>query len=268
MKKVIGIVLIVIGSLSVIAVLVGAGFFFGRWTENRMSSSSPYGMMGWNDNRFSSYRSSGMMDWNSNRRGSSMMDQSCGASETCPFAGSTSNASTAVLSVEQARQAAEDYLVRYNDDDLEISEIMVFDQNAYVRISEKSTGIGAMEVLVDPATLAVTPEYDPNMMWNLKYGHMAGGMMGRGGMMGAYTGDYTASDEMTVTEEQALQAAQEYLDQAFPGSVVADEAEPFYGYYTIDILKDGQPTGMLSVNGFSGQVFYHSWHGNFIEMDE
>jgi len=25
---------------------------------------------------------------------------------------------------------------------------------------------------------------------------------------------------------------------------------------------------MLSVNGYDGQVFYHSWHGAFIEMSE
>ena len=56
---------------------------------------------------------------------------------------------------------------------------MIFDNNAYARITEKSTGIGAMELLVDPASLVVFPEYGPNMMWNLKYGMMSGaGMMG------------------------------------------------------------------------------------------
>ena len=45
------------------------------------------------------------------------------------------------------------YLAKLNDPDLELSEIMVFDNNAYARITEKSTGIGAMELLVDPASL-------------------------------------------------------------------------------------------------------------------
>jgi heat shock protein HslJ len=39
----------------------------------------------------------------------------------------------------------------------------------------------------------------------------------------------------------------------------------FYGYYTLDFSKDGKVSGMLSVNGYSGQVFLHTWHGSFIE---
>ncbi len=31
---------------------------------------------------------------------------------------------------------------------------------------------------------------------------------------------------------------------------VSDEITPFYGYYTIDLEKDGQIVGMLSVNGY------------------
>ena len=33
-------------------------------------------------------------------------------------------------------------------------------------------------------------------------------------------------------------------------------------------MKDGQVFGMLSVNGYSGEVWYHNWHGAFIEMEE
>jgi len=52
-----------------------------------------------------------------------------------------------------------------------------------------------------------------------------------------------------------------------PGSK-ADEVEPFYGYYTIHVLKDGAIYGMLSVNGYTGQVWYHFWHGPFLGMRE
>jgi hypothetical protein len=116
------------------------------------------------------------------------------------------------------------------------------------------------------------------MMWNLKYGMHAGnqfgghGMMG-GGMMGGF-GDYyngetpEVSTDMTVSPEQALEYAQSYLDAHEPGVKVSDEITTFYGYYTIDLEKDGQIVGMLSVNGFSGQVFPHTWHGDFIEMVE
>ena len=56
------------------------------------------------------------------------------------------------------------------------------------------------------------------------------------------------------------------MDAHEPGVKVSDEITTFYGYYTIDLEKDGQIVGMLSVNGFSGQVFPHTWHGDFIEM--
>ena len=32
--------------------------------------------------------------------------------------------------------------------------------------------------------------------------------------------------------------------------------------------KDGKVAGMLSVNGYSGQVFLHTWHGAFVEESE
>ncbi len=174
------------------------------------------------------------------------------------------------LTVDQTKQAVEGYLKNLNNSDLELKEIMVFNNNAYARIVEKSTGIGAIELLVDPTTLLVYPEYGPNMMWNQKYGHMGGyGMMGGAGMMGGYyNNSSSASTQMTVSAEQALQLAQQYLDQQYPGYKTATDADPFYGYYTIDIMKDNQPAGMLSVNGYSGQIFLHTWHGTFIEMWE
>lgn len=176
------------------------------------------------------------------------------------------------LTVDQAKQAAESYLKGLNNSDLELKEIMIFDNNAYARITEKSTGIGAMELLVDPATLSVFPEYGPNMMWNLKYSPMGGtgGMMGglNGMMGGIFNNSTTVSATMKVTSDQAAKIAQQYLDQQFPGYQAAASPDPFYGYYTIDIMKDDKPTGMLSVNGFSGQVFLHTWHGTFIKISE
>ncbi len=73
---------------------------------------------------------------------------------------------------------------------------------------------------------------------------------------------------MTVTPEQVRQKAQQWLDTYLPGTTVAEEADAFYGYYTIHVLKNGQVYGMLSVNGYTGQVWYHTWHGDFIGMRE
>ena len=167
--------------------------------------------------------------------------------------------------MDEATQAVEGYLSRLGNADLALREVMIFDNQAYAEIYEKSTGIGAMELLVDPVTKAVYPEYGPNMMWNTKYGHMGGGY----GMMGGYRGQGSAnaSADMPISADRAVEIAQSYLDSAQPGTQ-AGEAEPFYGYYTLHVLRDGQIIGMLSVNGTSGDVFPHTWHGTFIEMSE
>ncbi len=65
---------------------------------------------------------------------------------------------------------------------------------------------------------------------------------------------------MTVTPKEAISVAQSYLDATFPQAklTVSDEAEPFYGYYTLHVSREGQVVGMLSVNGFIQQVFPHT----------
>ncbi len=50
----------------------------------------------------------------------------------------------------------------------------------------------------------------------------------------------------------------------FPGQTKAEEGTPFYGYFTFDFERNGKAVGMASVNAFTGQVWYHTWHGTFI----
>ena len=45
---------------------------------------------------------------------------------------------------------------------------------------------------------------------------------------------------MTVTEQQARANAQQFLDGNFPGAKLADDADTFYGYYTMDFLQERQ----------------------------
>ena len=73
--------------------------------------------------------------------------------------------------------------------------------------------------------------------------------------------------EMPVSPEQATQVAEDYLNCISPGTET-EEPDQFYGYYTLHTLQDEEVTGMLSVNGYTGQVWYHSWHGPFIAMEE
>jgi hypothetical protein len=77
--------------------------------------------------------------------------------------------------------------------------------------------------------------------------------------------DFTV--EMTVTPEQAVEYAQQYLDANIAGAST-EHSMQFYGYYTLDFEKDGKVAGMLSVNGYNGQIFLHTWHGAFIEETE
>jgi hypothetical protein len=165
---------------------------------------------------------------------------------------------TNAIDIQDAQKAVEAYIkdLRYNE--LEIAELMEFEHNFYAIVRERDTGIGAMEVLVDKTTAAVGPEMGPNMMWNARYG-----MHRRGGMMGFQT-----SETNSLSEDQAVQSAQRWLDANRPGVTTEEHADPFYGYYTIHTMQDGEIEGMLSVHGTTGQIWYHTWHGDFRQMIE
>jgi len=124
-------------------------------------------------------------------------------------------------------------------------------------------------------------------MWSMMSGYGRGGMTlapgahlswrtvpGSAGvrMMGGFGWDTSipaeASAKLTVSPEQAIEYAQTYLDANISGAVAATDLINFYGYYTLDFEKDGKVAGMLSVNGYSGQIFLHTWHGTFIEESE
>jgi hypothetical protein len=161
------------------------------------------------------------------------------------------------LTIDEAYEAVERYLASQGLDELEVAEVMEFEANFYAIAREHDTGIGAMELLVDKETGAVGPEMGPNMMWNARYG-----MHGQGSMMGGSTG------VNAISGEEAAMIAQRWLDTNRPGVTVEEHADPFYGYYTFHTRKDGEIEGMLSVHGTTGRVWYHTWHGAFIDMVE
>ncbi len=263
----------------------GPGWMMGGYSGNNNSVYGPSGMMGGNG---------GMMGGNGGMMGMmNMMGNYSGNNSRAYGPGGMmgeygyNNTNLTPLTVDQAKAAAEKYLANLDNSDLEITEVMIFDNNAYVVVKEASTGNGAFELLVDSGSELAYPEHGPNMMWNLKYGglnhqYMMGnngdmmGMMGGNGgmmtMMGGSGWDSTipadVSAEMTVTPEQAIEYAQKYIDTNISGATAATDVIKFYGYYTLDFEKDGKVAGMLSVNGYSGQVFLHAWHGTFIEESE
>jgi hypothetical protein len=252
-------------TLIVIAVLaLAGGVYFAGTIYSRAYADGPAMMFGYGNNK--SY-GPGRMGGNSNS-GYGMMNRN----------GSNNgiNSNVTPLTGDQAKAAAEKYIQSLTLQGLEVGEVMIFDNNAYVAVMESDTDLGAFELLVDPSSQTAYPEFGPNMMWNLKYGGLNhSGMMGGNGMMGGQGmmngWDYKAtpsaavSAEMTVTSEQAIEYAQKYLDANNASATAAADPMQFYGYYTLDFEKDGKVAGMLSINGYNGQVFLHTWHGTFIE---
>jgi len=157
------------------------------------------------------------------------------------------------------------YTSTVNNPDLAAKEIIEFENNYYVVFNEKSTGVNAFEMLIDKQSGRIFPEYGPNMMWNTKYGHA--GMMGRnGGMMGGgmMGGGVQIQGGSQISLDKAKEIAQRYVDNNYPGASIEDVLQ-FYGYYTVHIERDGKFLGMFSVNAFSGSVWWHSWHGAYIQ---
>jgi len=173
------------------------------------------------------------------------------------------------ISIDTAVQLFENYLTRLGNQNLGLHEVEEYKNNFYATYYEKNTGIFAFQMLIwKPGSIwtggmmgngmmsgLVMPEPGPNIMWNTKYGVM-------GGMMGVYRQSPTSN--MTVTPGQAKAIAQQYLDTNFSGTSAGD-VDTFYGYYNVDVLSNGNTFGMLSVNGYNGQVWYHSWHGTYVQ---
>ena len=206
---------------------------------------------------------------------------------------------TRIHTLAAARSDAQQFANRLG---LRVGEVMQFQRNFYAKLVD-SSGNGATEVLVDPSTGVVSIEYGPAMMWNTCYGmgQSAGSMMGsygRGMMRGQgygmmsgsnSTGGYgpgmmggsgsgsggmgghgstanssTAPATTTVSLAQAHTLAQRWLDRNEAGVKVESGGDAFPGYYTLETLKAGKITGMISVNASSGAVWPHWWHGAFI----
>ena len=157
-----------------------------------------------------------------------------------------------VGTIEDAKELSDQYITKYYSG-LEISEIMEFTENYYVITIETQTGTGAIELLIDRSSGRISPEPGPNMMWNTKYGRH-----------GRFS---DSSPDMSIDKEDAVMIAQDWLNMNTAGYRVV-ETTRFYGYYTMDFGENEEIIGMLSVNGESGEVWYHSWHGDFISMME
>jgi len=176
---------------------------------------------------------------------------------TAPYGASAPYTYTGTqLNITTAKTIAQNYIASTGNPDLAVNEIEEYQANYYVQVKEVSTGNGAFELLINKYTGSIYPEMGPNMMWNTKYGMMRSGILG--GIYGAPTAD------MPVSADQAKVNAQQFLDANYPATTVG-EVFAFYGYYHVMVEQNGKGYGMLSVNGYSGQAWYHTWHGAFIQ---
>jgi len=153
-----------------------------------------------------------------------------------------------VNDLSDARDRAESFAGTLGSE-LRVGEVMRFTNNFYAEI-ETSDGTKATEVLVDPRTGAVRPEFGPAMMWNTKFG-----------MMAARPGSGPG-----LNSAQASAAGERWLRSR--DGLAVGEPDAFPGYYTLHVLRDGRIDGMLSVHAVTGAVWYHGWHGRFLEMSE
>lgn len=240
MKKLIIGILIAIGS---IGLGIGGAFLFNNNYPALSTGPVGPGRFAGQMNQVPGYRQGGRMG-----QAGGWMNPQFQNQANLQMDGVRINADTAVAN-------AKTYLKNYTDD-LQVSEVMEFQNNFYILVKESATGRGAMELLVDPFTGVVSPEIGPNMMWNLKYGHM-------NQMMGLNN----ATDN-TISMDEALTKAQAALLETNSTATVNSDGVSFYGYYTFDYSIDGKVAGMLSVNGLGGQVWIHSWHGDFISEKE
>ncbi len=175
------------------------------------------------------------------------------------------NPNATPITLDQAVTRAQQYVASLNNSDLQLVEVEEYADNFYGVVREKSTAIDAFQFLMDKYSGAVYPEMGPNMMWNTKYSPMA--RMTLAPHASAGVGGFwnnAPSAKMPISMTQAHDDAAQFLKTYLPNTIVEDQGDTFYGYYNFDVMQNDETFGMLSVNGYTGQVWYHTWHGGFI----
>jgi hypothetical protein len=160
---------------------------------------------------------------------------------------------TTSITLDQAVQSVQTYAAGLGAN-FQVAQVLEFQNGFYAVITEKDTGRGAVEVLIDPFRGMVLREAGPSLQWNLKYG--------REQNSSASTGDNS------VTIDQARAAAQAYLDKAHAGAQLNEGGVAFYGYYTFDYSIGGKTAGVVSVNGITQQVWEPVGLGAFVADKE
>jgi hypothetical protein len=182
------------------------------------------------------------------------------------------------LTIDQAWQSAEKYVKDFWNAELQLTEVMELD-NQFLRRSDgkkqrrpRFRDDGEQMDRSDRSRAGAEHDVEYKI-WAHGIRHDGRRHDGRSqyglGWAAGYRPWGNPGKEMPVNAAQAHTYAQQFLDVRLPGMKVETDADVFYGYYTIHVLnKDGSVYGMLGVNGYTGWVWYHEWHGKFIAMKE
>lgn len=149
------------------------------------------------------------------------------------------------------------FLDEHGYKNIKIERIIEFDLYYYVVLKEKGVQHPATEVIVAPYSGHVYPSPGAATMWNTRYG-IRGSLRDSGP---------AKNDTRRLNEKQAERFAQAFLKAAGGGYKVSS-GEHFYGYRSFTFTKDGKIAGILSVNDRTGQVWWDSWLGAFMGVDD
>jgi len=160
------------------------------------------------------------------------------------------------MNEDEVKDLAIELVERQFGSDFQASDIFIFNNSPYyISVVKKDSDQGAFELLFDPYRKIIYPEYGPNMMWNTENG------------MSNMMRWSAANEDNMIFRQQALEDARKYAQEN--GFTVEDEGHQFPGYYTFHTGDNNDNTrGMLSVNAYTGQVWYHNWHGDLATVIE
>lgn len=156
-------------------------------------------------------------------------------------------------SIEEATTAAQEYAAGVSED-IEVVRVMEFTNGYYALVMEKEGGKGAFGLYLRSNNSRASRMGSRYYMWNTKY--TPAGV------------NADADPENAVSMADAAISAQDALDADGIKATVDEKGVDFYGYYTFTYLVDGEPAGLISVNGTTSQVWNYDWLGTYVAQQE
>jgi hypothetical protein len=180
--------------------------------------------------------------------------------------GASGNEIYVPLGLTKTKELVDAYLQQFNVPNLVLKEIIVFNNNSYARIEDKSSGINVLELIIDTETDIVLSEYSSSFTWNVMYPSIPDSKtIGNIKLTPSGPVANPAENPLSISPQQAKIMAQQYLKQYKINVRLSKTVEMFSGYYVIEYLHWGKVVGMISINGYTGRAFRRDWHQTFLE---